>query len=604
MRIVFTEIYYEIRFFYYFLSLLGFKVFYFKLAFLKNVENLIYLKSINELKAKNINYVDLIEESNEAFNFEHFDNDFEGTTVNLNQNLLNNDLIKKLYKSFKINISFSKFEIYMQSILQGNIQRQFHIFGSQLNYWFKKKNFQNKTFIIITNLSNFFINIENKNVSILYLPLNNILNFYFKVKLKLKIFFDFKNKNKNKNKIKNNIFYNFFSKYVYIFHNSTNYSNLFNKELFFFEDKKKFSQKEISSVLYTKNSENLFDLSKVSVFIEYNFYLKSFIFFLKLTLLNFSFKNIAVKILFTKIYFRYLRFEFNLNKFKNLEAAFIDWDTQCPKELIMALESKKIKTICAQERIIQSQYKYFYNIICDIFLSSSLESSRALNYKPYTKVKKIIEFGNYREDFFFDKKNDKIIQEKYNLKTKEKLIIIFSHHTGDASDNFNNILTNWKNHLFFLEETFSILSNKQNIKVVYRFKNINWMANNTFKNILNKIENSENFYIDKEYSKSFFSYSLARNADIVIGPHSSILDELIEAKFDNLLIFDYGYKIKSIIEKLKYQNSTYLCKNSSEFNKKLNFLLNKMDNKLFKNNQIKQKFSLKNKLLNILNNEL
>ena len=61
MRIVFTEIYYEIRFFYYFLSLLGFKVFYFKLAFLKNVENLIYLKSINELKAKNINYVDLIE---------------------------------------------------------------------------------------------------------------------------------------------------------------------------------------------------------------------------------------------------------------------------------------------------------------------------------------------------------------------------------------------------------------------------------------------------------------------------------------------------------------------------------------------------------------
>ena len=115
------------------------------------------------------------------------------------------------------------------------------------------------------------------------------------------------------------------------------------------------------------------------------------------------------------------------------------------------------------------------------------------------------------------------------------------------------------------------------------------MANNTFKNILNKIENSENFILTKNIQKSFFSYSLARNADIVIGPHSSILDELIEAKFDNLLIFDYGYKIKSIIEKLKYQNSTYLCKNSSEFNKKLNFLLNKMDNKLFKNNQIKQK---------------
>ena len=139
MRIVFTEIYYEIRLLYYFLSLLGFKISYFKLAFKKKVENSIYLKSINELKAKNINYVDLIEESKESFNFEHFDNDFEGSTVNLNENLLNNDLIKKLYKSFNINISFSKFKIYMQSILQGNIQKQFHIFGSQLDYWFKKK---------------------------------------------------------------------------------------------------------------------------------------------------------------------------------------------------------------------------------------------------------------------------------------------------------------------------------------------------------------------------------------------------------------------------------------------------------------------------------
>ena len=98
------------------------------------------------------------------------------------------------------------------------------------------------------------------------------------------------------------------------------------------------------------------------------------------------------------------------------------------------------------------------------------------------------------------------------------------------------------------------------------------MANNTFKNILNKIKNSDNFYIDKEYSKSFFSYSLARNADIVIGPHSSILDELIEAKFDNLLIFDYGYKIKSI-ENLNTKINIY-AKNSSEFNK-VKFSINK-----------------------------
>ena len=125
-----------------------------------------------------------------------------------------------------------------------------------------------------------------------------------------------------------------------------------------------------------------------------------------------------------------------------------------------------------------------------------------------------------------------------------------------------------------------------------------------FQNIINKIEKRENMFIDREYSKNFFSYSLARFADIVIGPHSSVLDEIIDGGFKNVLLFDYGYKLKSIVEKLKYKDSEFICKNNNELEKKFNQMLN--NDKIFKfiNVKNKQKISLKEKLYRILKNQL
>ena len=66
----------------------------------------------------------------------------------------------------------------------------------------------------------------------------------------------------------------------------------------------------------------------------------------------------------------------------------------------MALELNGIQTICAQERSIQSKYKYFYNIICDTFLSSVPNMDKIFMEKPFSKVNKVIDFGNYRGLFF------------------------------------------------------------------------------------------------------------------------------------------------------------------------------------------------------------
>ena len=327
--------------------------------------------------------------------------------------------------------------------------------------------------------------------------------------------------------------------------------------------------------------------------------------FIALVARGISLKNIAVAILYSKIYFRFEIFRLNLLLFKNLKAAFIDWDTNCPKELILLFEINNVKTICVQERSIQSCYKYFYNVICDNFLSSVSQMKEIFLNKPYSSVNNVIEYGSYREDYFFDKKYDKLITKKYRINKDQKTIVIFAHHAETSIFNqANNLITNWDNHYYFLNETFEILSKLENIRVIYRIKHLDWIKIDKFQNIINKIKSNENMFIDNEYEKSFFSYYLARFADIAIGPHSSLLDELIQSGFKNVLIMDYGYKIKSIVKKLKYEGSDFLCENRNIFMHKLNVLLNNNENLNLKNNKIRQKHFYKDKLYKILKDEL
>ena len=72
----------------------------------------------------------------------------------------------------------------------------------------------------------------------------------------------------------------------------------------------------------------------------------------------------------------------------------------------------------------------------------------------------------------------------------------------------------------------------------------------------------------------------------------------------NVLLFDYGYKLKSIVEKLKYKDSEFICKNNNDLEKKFNQMLN--NDKIFRfiNVKNKQKISFKEKLYRILKNQL
>lgn len=610
MRLIFIEIYHEIRLVYYFLKFIGFEIYFLKIRTLKkNLSDQKYLNLINNYKNKGIKFIEFLNEDTKDLIYENFDNDFTGETFQLNNELLSTEKLQNLFKNFNINISEDKFNLYIRSILQSNIQKKFHTTSTILDHWLQSNFSKKKSVIVLNDFKNYFLNINDKKVRFIYIPLNlfhsinNIVLIIFKFFKKIFKKLNVKKSNTNL-KLNNKIETNYTSKYIYIFHKSTNYAKLFSKDLFFFEHDKYLSNSNMTRILYNKNSENIFNILEIPLKEKIIYILKTNLFFLKLFFFKFSIKNIAISLLFSKIYFRFLSFNYNLKKFKYLEAAFIDWDTNCPKELIMALELNGVRTICAQERSIQSRYKYFYNVICDTFLSSVPNMEKIFMEKPFSKVNRVIEYGNYRQDYFFDKKHDEFIKKIFKINEKDIVVLLYLNHTENSfKDQVHDPITNWDNHLFFLKETYELLNNKKNLKVIYRFKNIDWLKIDKFNEIKCKIENTENMYIDKEYNKSYFSYSLARFADIVIGPHSSIIDELIQAGFTDILIMDYGYKLKSMLKKFN-MHENYLCENKEQFLSKLNVLLNKSKYTNFKNNSLKQEIKYKDKLYHILKNQI
>ena len=75
----------------------------------------------------------------------------------------------------------------------------------------------------------------------------------------------------------------------------------------------------MTSVLYHKNEENILNILDLPFKKKIIFIFKINLFFLKLIFFKISLKNLAISLLFSKIYFRFQSFNFNLKKFKNLK---------------------------------------------------------------------------------------------------------------------------------------------------------------------------------------------------------------------------------------------------------------------------------------------
>jgi hypothetical protein len=232
----------------------------------------------------------------------------------------------------------------------------------------------------------------------------------------------------------------------------------------------------------------------------------------------------------------------------------------------------------------------------------------------FCDVKNVIPVGQYRTDYISLYKKDTLPKEISSAKNNGKKILVILGYpsVNHWFESYKEPLINWTSQLNFLEDCIKLSQNLDNTFVILRFKNLGWSTNSFFKDVIDKINNSENIIISTNYKDSYYSYMLCANADLVIAKHTSIADECL-AKEIPVLFHEYTHNMKKLVVVFpNYLSSELICYNFDELYQKSKSILfsssSKFGEELKKLNKtiyfVSKKENIKKKILENLENQL
>ena len=516
---------------------------------------------------------------------------------------------KKISKLFLKNIS-SNSEKVIKLIIKDTIGNTFTELNAYINIWLKQK----KRLIFITySFSSLILINKNKNLTVVYLPrdfFTNILKILGKSKLIFKPFLNkflsiFHQQKKTKKIIVREY------SVAYILHGDTYYGNfnekdaLYNKTLYYSNEYKEFKKQNIIHFGYVlKKLKNR--LIKYKYLSDKHLILRDFALTLVFALKSILYIRKPSDLFLIAMLTINLKYFFNcrniFKQFPKLKIALIDYDFLCPKIIILALMSLNIKTASTQERFVSSFFNT-QNILVDDYFTPSDKMNELIKKNKSIMAKNLIPVGLYRADKIFKKKNKKI---------SKKVIVALGFQTVDTLHASQlHILLNWKASRLFLEEMFKLSQDLKNCKIIIRLKEWKEYNNPYFKKIIEKIKNKKNIEINT-INKAEYSYKICSKADLIIAKPTSLADECISRNIP-VIFCDYTHNINGIIRgAFNYDNSSIICNNYPDVLDKAKRFLN------IKNNDLKEKFqtvkdkyyyydekiTVKNKILNHLNNYL
>ena len=300
-----------------------------------------------------------------------------------------------------------------------------------------------------------------------------------------------------------------------------------------------------------------------------------------------SFKNIFGAYLLAQNYVQFSHYSELITKYKSLKVAIIDFDILCPKPLLLAFESKGIKTVAMQERFWMSFFKNYGSILTH-YLTSSDYATNVMRQSDMYEVDNYISLGQYRTDLLLKFKSENpplILQEA--KKIIKKIIVVLGFHTVETWDESQyDALINWKAHLSFLEDIIKIAKNIKNSFFVLRYKNIDWINISFFKEILKEINQLENLILSEDYNEYFISYQLCAHADLIIAKHTSIGDECLSLEIP-VLFHEYSHNTSQQMSSLYKYKIDVMCFNFNDLFEKTSKILSSKKNKIIDYKKLK-----------------
>ena len=541
--------------------------------------------------------------------------DPEEISYKRNMKLAPDEILKKYCNLFSIKDGkIKKLRLLLQDVIGAQV-----FTSGKLDIW--SALYPSKRIIYISfKIMSFYMSNKSSNLTKIIIPLD-IFNYFIKIiKKNFLLFTIFKNK-KQKSQILNNQNSKELAekKVAFIVHKGLTYGHppLFYKSHYYSDDKNsslnKYNILHLDYENYPSPEPNIYwiCLKKVKVPATKIFF-KTLLFSLKAFYLIRNWSTFLVWILCIRQYSFYAKYFEIIKKFKNLKIALIDYDCLCPKTLILACDNNNIKTVAIQERFMTTFYTSFSNVMLDTYYVASEHSAKVIKKSKYYDIKNIIPVGQYRSDYISFYKKQAAPKEISKAKSEgKKVLIIFGNHSpNNWFESYTHPLTNWSAQINFLENCIKLSQNLENTFIILRYKTLDWIKNDYFKEIFDKIYHCENIIVGNNYEELYYSYKLCAHADLIVAKATSIADECLSKKIP-VLFHEYTHNLEKILLDIpNYIPSELICHNFEELLQKSKSLLfddaSKLQNVVTQLNEkiyyVNNNGNIKNKIIKKLEN--
>ena len=273
-----------------------------------------------------------------------------------------------------------------------------------------------------------------------------------------------------------------------------------------------------------------------------------------------SFSQIVGLLLLARLYAIFMAYLRKLEAYPDLKVALIDYEVLCPKALLIAFESRSIKTVATQERFIGGFYEIAGTIVNSYLCGSEYVAEFMKKSSTYS-VDHYVPVGQYKSDHLLAaRQSSPPLALQAPITQGRKIITALGFHTHmDWYSSQSDPWLNWTAHRHFIEDMIRLSRDIPNIFIIIRYKAVDWLSLPVFSEVVREIEFSGNVVISDDYEKSFVSYDLCANSHLVIAKHTSLGDECLAVGIP-VLFHEYTHNATRLVANaFDYSPTRIMC---------------------------------------------
>jgi hypothetical protein len=336
----------------------------------------------------------------------------------------------------------------------------------------------------------------------------------------------------------------------YVPHAGFKYSNLFKKNFIFDEDKDSVFHKDNVVVIslapldeLTKRYVSFFKIPACAMTLVIGF--KKLVGMLKAasdlsSLKNVTFTSLACQFVLSKFYLRTLHYQRGLKNLKALEVVYCFYDILVPNAFLLACYLRSIKTVSHQERTIAATWDV--GLIYDLYLVSGEAWVKLMKIRGYSNTD-YAALGLPRSSMLQLKPSldrsrfgDKKIIVCYDLPVCKDIYFL----------SLTTAITSGDSLWCFYKALIKLAKENKEYHLILKPKSVGTIH----QDLQAQTADLDNFEVIIDL-KANDSYQLAQLADLIVGKHTSILEECLAAG-KKVLCFDNDAYLSSIDYPLKH----------------------------------------------------